>query len=317
MTQKLLRDEDGAIVDSTGEYRIVFDAAGPKPDNSGEVGQSGPPASPTFVAQENTKLSSLSNTDDFLIDEDIFEPESNVDITLSTHSDLEGARRYLVPLVERWQGPVSLSLFAPNSSSVESIIDFVAQARLCSDLVRQWVTFHLVFPLVETHSQRNDRRNKPISKGLTRLQRNNKISQNNNNVDLKECQNFSKLSSSASGRSKYDSVNSGVANYPTNLLRNVARKRVLTDFSLVSDIDMLPSVGLRPKFQKFAREKGLLKPNGDDRKTVFVVPAFESKFGEAPQTKRQLLTLIDKYQARPFFFDLCWKCQVKSARLIY
>jgi len=315
MTDKLLREDEGAIVDSTGEYRIVFEVAGPKVDISGQSG------SPSAFPQE--KHASLSNTDDFLIDDDVFEPDSTVDVTLGTHSDLDGAKRHLIALVSRWQGPISLALFAPNSSAVEACIEFIAQARLCSDQIKQFVSFHLVFPLVETHTQGGGG-GRPKT---TRLQgisiKRKKLS--SFKVDPKECQNFSKLSLASStfssgggsGRSSsaamsnyyYDSV-SGVSIYPTNLLRNVARKKVLTDFSLVSDIDMLPSSGLRSKFQKFAREKELLQPNGDERKSVFVVPAFESKNGEAPETKKELLALIDKYQVRPFFFDLCWKCQV-------
>lgn len=70
--------------------------------------------------------------------------------------------------------------------------------------------------------------------------------------------------------------------YPINVGRNVARNASTTNYFLVSDIEMVPSHGLAPKFLKMIR-----KLMGNEKrdsgcvfaKTVFVVPLFEVERG--------------------------------------
>lgn len=56
-------------------------------------------------------------------------------------------------------------------------------------------------------------------------------------------------------------------------------------------------------------------------KTVYVVPAFEARETVAsPRTKTELLKLVDGGDIRPFYIELCWKCQVMlilSKRCVY
>ncbi|CAK1542658.1 unnamed protein product [Leptosia nina] len=71
--------------------------------------------------------------------------------------------------------------------------------------------------------------------------------------------------------------------YPINVGRNVARNASKTNYFIVSDIEMVPSFGLAPKFLRMVR-----KLMGDKKrdegcifaKTVFVVPLFEVERGE-------------------------------------
>lgn len=71
--------------------------------------------------------------------------------------------------------------------------------------------------------------------------------------------------------------------YPVNVGRNIARNASTTNYFLVSDIEMVPSDGLAPKFLAMVR-----KLMGDKKrnegcvfaKTVFVVPLFEVERGE-------------------------------------
>lgn len=71
--------------------------------------------------------------------------------------------------------------------------------------------------------------------------------------------------------------------YPINVGRNVARNASFTNYFLVSDIEMVPSDGLAPKFLTMVR-KLMGGKNRDDgcvfAKTVFVVPLFEVERGE-------------------------------------
>ncbi|OXA60519.1 hypothetical protein Fcan01_05539 [Folsomia candida] len=369
LLERLFHDDEGStIVDSTGEYRVVFDIAGPQRESILSQSQLSPqtqPQQPNPVAaaaaavEKPALLPGNANNDDFSIDEDVTdqEPPPSEDLTLVTHGDLMTTKKYLIPLVDRWNGPVSLVLFATNSSNVEAVLELIAHLRFCSDVVRQYVNFHVVFPLVETHvrySAASSSGKRPINKtgldknkrigsggnGASKNRRSSTPSKNNNNsavsaIDFEtECQYFqdqregSKLyknfressdplldlgsggGAATGGSSVMVSTTSFVMNgpqYPINLLRNVARKRVLTDYSLVIPLYLQPSEGLRSKFHKMVKRRKDL-----DEKTVFVIPSFESKNNETPRNKADLLKLLHSYQARPYHFELCWKCQVHS-----
>lgn len=59
----------------------------------------------------------------------------------------------LIPLVERWQGPISVALYAPGEDFHPSI-DSVIYLRNCeTDLIRKYVTFHLFFEANHTPKQ--------------------------------------------------------------------------------------------------------------------------------------------------------------------
>lgn len=59
----------------------------------------------------------------------------------------------LVPLVERWQGPISVALYAPGDDFHPSI-DSVIYLRNCeTDLIRKYVTFHIFFESNHTPKQ--------------------------------------------------------------------------------------------------------------------------------------------------------------------
>jgi beta-1,4-glucuronyltransferase 1 len=68
-------------------------------------------------------------------------------ITYTTHGDHTFLDN-LAPLLERWQGPVSMSVFAPGADWAPAMAA-IQHVRHCSpraNLVRRWVTFHLYFP---------------------------------------------------------------------------------------------------------------------------------------------------------------------------
>ena len=69
----------------------------------------------------------------------------NETVTFTTHGDFTFLTN-LEPLLERWQGPVSVALYAPGSDlghTIEAILFY----RDCShtSLVRDWATFHVFF----------------------------------------------------------------------------------------------------------------------------------------------------------------------------
>lgn len=65
-------------------------------------------------------------------------------ITYTTHADYSFMDN-LVPLLERWKGPISIALHAPGSD-FKNTLDSVAYLRDCTDsLVKDLVTFHIYF----------------------------------------------------------------------------------------------------------------------------------------------------------------------------
>lgn len=100
--------------------------------------------------------------------------------------------------------------------------------------------------------------------------------------------------------------------YPNNLLRNVARRNCLTEFVFMIDIDLVPNNGLHHSFIKFASVNKLFSKSSGEDKTVYVVPAYEMQHTSddlIPHDKAELLKMVEAMTARPFYYELCWKCQ--------
>jgi len=80
-------------------------------------------------------------------------------------------------------------------------------------------------------------------------------------------------------------------------------------YVFVVDIDMLPSAGLYSGFSHSV--KNMTDSLVDSDRVVFVVPAFEIKdsIGVIPKDKQTLVRMWYKKVVRPFYQELCWKCQ--------
>nr|XP_006129820.2 beta-1,4-glucuronyltransferase 1 [Pelodiscus sinensis] len=124
---------------------------------------------------------------------------------------------------------------------------------------------------------------------------------------LKACGDvFAKLARAGVGRRNY--ALGANASYPNNLLRNVARGAATGHYTLVLDVDMLPSEGLREAFLALAATLGAEGPPG-----VFVVPAFEIRHTRRlPGAKTELLQLYQVGEIRPFYEELCPRCQAPT-----
>lgn len=90
-----------------------------------------------------------------------------------------------------------------------------------------------------------------------------------------------------------------------NVLRNVARDAAITHFILPTDIHMLPSARLVPRFLRMIAfdERPLI------RNRVFVVPAFDvTEDSQPPQTKRDLVQMLKNNTAIDFHVNFCEPC---------
>ncbi|XP_067012074.2 beta-1,4-glucuronyltransferase 1 isoform X2 [Anabrus simplex] len=203
------------------------------------------------------------------------------DIALVTQCSFNHLHR-VVTLIQRWQGPISVAVFAEDHDLSEALWTIVG-LRLCYSAIRHNVSFQLVSPLPAGGRP-------PLS-----------VPQD----PAHPCQ------LPTPSRSEQQRNYAGSRRFPNNLLRNVARRGAATEFVLVVDIDMLPSVNLRQDFYDFAVKNRLFTESHREDKTVYVVPAFEVRETvPVPRHKAELLQLADQGHLRPFYIELCWKCQV-------
>nr|XP_018899948.1 PREDICTED: beta-1,4-glucuronyltransferase 1-like [Bemisia tabaci] len=232
--------QKGSILDSSGEYQIVFNLA---------------------PALKKPKPS---------------------DVTIVTQCSYDHLKN-LINLIVFWQGPISVAVYAENENLPEALWS-IANLLACHSLIKTFVTFHLVSPLPPKISP-------PVSIAPSLLSK-------------QPCQ---WINTSESNYAKRRS-------YPNNLLRNVGRKNIASDFILIIDIDILPSHNLRKDFIKFATSKKVSQkyPN-EFNKTVFVLPAFEVNSEiSTPLHKDQLTHLLKLGVARPFYMEVCSKCHIPT-----
>ncbi len=194
---------------------------------------------------------------------------------------------HLTALSQRWKGPISVAVFAADSQSVQAAINHVLFLYYCVPSMRHNVTIHLLYPLVTVVQLPEIRP-----------------------TETSECSSLDKRPSHKLVQSRNYAF-SNKAKYPNNLLRNVAISGAQTDYVFVVDIDMLPNSNLQSDFVEFSHRhlRGAGKQMTNE-KTVFVVPAFELQNGApVPQDKTALLELWRKREVRPFYYEMCWRCQ--------
>ena len=86
--------------------------------------------------------------------------------------------------------------------------------------------------------------------------------------------------------------------YPQNLMRNIAKSGCQTPFTLVPDVDMIPSPGLDIQLEKFFSRK----KTRDCKKCAYVLPVYEvaANISSLPENKTELIELVHKKLAREF-----------------
>lgn len=203
---------------------------------------------------------------------------STNELTLVTQCSF-GHLHKLPRLATKWQGPISIAVFA-LSGEVQAVVQTFHLLRRCHLGIHHNVTFSLVFPL-----------NSPTAPHITPT------------ADTTPCDEIFE----GQRQKNYDF---GGIQYPNNLLRNIAKRATNTKLILVLDIDMIPSHDLHSNFMKFAFDNNIFKDHSSGDRTVWVLPAYEIKTGNGfPNTKKDLLILKENGLVRPFYSELCFKCQ--------
>lgn len=212
----------------------------------------------------------------------------NESITFTTHAD-PAFLNNLQPLLERWRGPVSLSIYAPGSdfkTAVEAILYF----RQCqeSDLVRNLVTFHLFFDF-------NHMPTEPI------------IKPNDVYSYLVPCEQFKNEEINPMKRNLYKTINK--LPYPVNVARNVARETSNTHFIYPCDIELYPSPQFIPEFLAMIRRNDPVQRSPNPK--VYPLVIFEIDEGHSlPNTKKELVEMYDEGVIHSFHFNFCLRCHL-------
>ncbi|KAB5579100.1 hypothetical protein PHYPO_G00190860 [Pangasianodon hypophthalmus] len=207
-------------------------------------------------------------------------------LALVTHTTINNLH-HLDSLLERWQNPLSVAIFA-HGQDVKFATALVYALSLFCPRVQALVDFHLVCHSEEMASfPEQDREH---FAGL----------------EEQGCPGvFAKLESH---RDKYKNYAMGRnVSYPNNLLRNVARTGTDAAYILVLDIDMVPSADLHHQFVMMLMKR---EPAPDE---VLVLPAFEIRHTrKMPATKSELAQLYLVGEVRPFYEELCPRCQAPT-----
>jgi len=211
------------------------------------------------------------------------------DITLTSQCSVDNLH-YLVSTSAMWRGPISIAVFAPQNDAVLAIYA-INSLRKCFPMIRDLITFHLVWPTNKSPEYIKD---PPIG------------------LFSDECEIvLETLKNGFTDRINYEM---GTVLYPHNTLRNVARYKLLTNLMFMIDIDTVPALSSRDQFLDFAQRRGLWDENQyllD--KIVYVTPAWEVPTDvDAPKTKQILLDLLDAERVRPFHNETCWYCHKAS-----
>ncbi|XP_066251108.1 beta-1,4-glucuronyltransferase 1-like isoform X2 [Euwallacea similis] len=207
-------------------------------------------------------------------------------ITLSAPGDF----RFLdnvIPLVDRWQGPISIALYAPGYDFYTTL-DSIAYLRNCqSYLIRDLVTFHIVFDQQYTPKQRT-----------------------NGTILLDSYKDYYNCSTPPPWKNVLDEdlfKTEKKLLYPINVVRNVAKLASTTYFIFPSDIELYPSRKFIPKFLQFVKDNIDLFNNKD--RNVFALPIFEILEDQVvPENKNALIDMLEKETAIIFHQSVCPEC---------
>ncbi|EGT37280.1 hypothetical protein CAEBREN_23507 [Caenorhabditis brenneri] len=193
----------------------------------------------------------------FLEATETFREADNLEpVTLATHatSDMIDAIENMSSL---WDGPISIGIFVDYHSS--NVLEYLAELYRCDIRFRRKMTVHFAF------------RRSPFQTTCPLFE----LPQSN-----RTCPEFF---------ASHDILRSAIVGpfqlYPSNLMRNIARKGALSDIQFIMDGDMIPSEGFAIKIKPIANEV----IDGKSKK-VLAIRRFETKTGnEIPRDHRKLL----------------------------
>ncbi|XP_022911266.2 beta-1,4-glucuronyltransferase 1-like [Onthophagus taurus] len=207
-------------------------------------------------------------------------------VTYTTHGDFSFLEN-IETLVDRWDGPISLAVYAPGSD-FELSLRSIKYLRNCRhSKIKKFVTFHVFF----------DWEHFPVKESKPPI-----INRYNDEINCNQKPPYSIKESSSYRFSKN-------LTYPINTARNIARQTSQTHFVLASDIELYPPINFSAKFLNMIANKSHINQINVKKPHVFVTPVFElAKHSKIPNNKTQLQTLLKEKLAQLFHHDICSIC---------
>ncbi|CAG2054209.1 unnamed protein product [Timema podura] len=194
-------------------------------------------------------------------------------VCLATQSSLEKMHS-LVQVAHHWSGAISAAIFAA-SDEFKLLEWYVGYLRKCFPLVRERVSFHLMFS-----------KDRPPSNSKSEFPKKPKMDCHKPEAVLDE---LVRLRRPETGKWRVKNA------YPQNHMRNLARRNCQSSHVFLTDVDIIPSARLAEGLDTF------LRTNKCKGKCAYVIPTYEIddrvKF---PHNKTDLIRLAKKGLARPF-----------------
>eukprot|EP00096_Caligus_rogercresseyi_P012496 TRINITY_DN524_c0_g1_i1.p1 TRINITY_DN524_c0_g1~~TRINITY_DN524_c0_g1_i1.p1 ORF type:complete len:453 (+),score=78.30 TRINITY_DN524_c0_g1_i1:95-1453(+) len=193
----------------------------------------------------------------------------------------------LVDLIEYWKGPLSLAIFVPD-------IEYTIVSRLlnehllkCYESLERIVSVHLAYPKDHPPAAGSPE----LEEGISSLLRNVSCSKEDSKNLIKSLL-YLRPKSMLKWRETYA--------YPQNLLRNMARRSCQTNWTMVSDIDMLTNPDFDMTLNEFFSSPEVSKTCSKD--CAYIVPTYEIKDTQShiPNNKSALMRLVHEGGARQF-----------------
>lgn len=206
-------------------------------------------------------------------------------VTYTTHAEWTFLDN-LVPLLDRWQGPLSLALYSPGADFNDAL-KRIQYLRECegSSLVKDFVTFHLFFRQGQVPPVNIPHNPELLPVNCTSLDESVKFGENLRTYRKEQ----------------------GIP-YPVNVARNIAREMATTHYVFPSDIELYPNPNLIPDFLDMIRlnDSMLQRP----APKVFVLPVFEveANVTELPTNKHDLISMLQSGSAISFHKYICELC---------
>ena len=193
-------------------------------------------------------------------------------VSIATQSSLEKLHS-IVEVSRHWTGPISLAVFVAGEEFLLTEL-YISYLRKCFPHVKDQVSFHLAYswdyppnnaPNIIFDYKQECSNPAVVLSELLKLRRPQTIEWKNNSL------------------------------YPQNHLRNQARTNCQTEYIYLTDVDIIPSIGMADKLDQFLRKSQC------SNLCAYVIPVYEidEKAG-FPQNKSAMLKLTKNKMARPF-----------------
>lgn len=163
-------------------------------------------------------------------------------------------------ICSRWQGPMSISVYAPGSDFKKALRK-ILHLRLVNSCIHQNVTWHLYFD-AEFNPSRGH------------------LKSPEEEAELESA--FNSYEAWIKGTFK----SHGNLPFPANVGRNIAMQESRTDYVLMTDLFYYPSINIIHRFLK------LLEFEVSAKNRVYVLPVFKlAWYGKSPETKSELVQM--------------------------